>query len=270
MAYSVRPDYWQEALRGMNIISDKKMEILADIFDKTEPDEGVVRIVFIREPTGALIKDVMKYRHCYHYVFTYHQELLASNPLAIKFTQADTWVNKDLKRDKTFSVSTVVGGKTWPPFPGYKLRHQLWGRRKEINIPSLFYLSSHYRYEKANYNNELVLGDSKEPMFNSMFHIAIENVCADNLFTEKIMDCFLSRTIPVYIGTPNLEEYFNIDGVLMCGNIDDVVRVCNGLSPDVYYSKQKAIEENYHIAANMPSLKDAMEETINKILENES
>jgi len=270
MAYSVRSDYWQEALRGMNIVSGNKVEILVDTFDKTEPDEGVIRIVVIREPTRNLIKDVMEYRHCYNYVFTYHQEILDASPLAVKFIQADTWVDKSLKRNKTFSVSTVVGGKTHPPFPGYKLRHELWSRRKEITIPSLFYLSSHYPYKQVDYTNELVLGDSKEPLFDSMFHIAIENVHTENLFTEKIMDCFLSRTIPVYIGTPNLDKYFNIDGVFMCRNIDDVVRVCNTLSLDVYHDKQNAIEENYNIAANMPSLKKVMEETINKILRNDT
>ena len=33
-----------------------------------------------------------------------------------------------------------------------------------------------------------------------MFHIAIENVSQRSYFSEKLLDCFLTRTVPVYWG----------------------------------------------------------------------
>lgn len=40
------------------------------------------------------------------------------------------------------------------------------------------------------------------------YSIAIENTCSNNYWTEKIADCFLTYTLPIYYGCPNLEKYF--------------------------------------------------------------
>ena len=50
-------------------------------------------------------------------------------------------------------------------------------------------------------------------------HVAIENVRRAGYFTEKLLDCFLLRTVPVYWGCPDLAAFgFDIDGVVF---IDD-------------------------------------------------
>ena len=50
-------------------------------------------------------------------------------------------------------------------------------------------------------------------------HVAIENVRRAGYFTEKLLDCFLLRTVPVYWGCPDLAAHgFDIDGVVF---IDD-------------------------------------------------
>ena len=41
------------------------------------------------------------------------------------------------------------------------------------------------------------------------FSIAIENTPEDGYFTEKLTDCILTDTTPIYIGCPNIEDYFN-------------------------------------------------------------
>ena len=46
-------------------------------------------------------------------------------------------------------------------------------------------------------------------------HVAIENVRRAGYFTEKLLDCFLLRTVPVYWGCPDLAAhvlYCNMDG----------------------------------------------------------
>lgn len=40
------------------------------------------------------------------------------------------------------------------------------------------------------------------------YSIAIENTSTDDYFTEKISDCFLSYTIPIYHGCKNISRYF--------------------------------------------------------------
>jgi glycosyltransferase involved in cell wall biosynthesis len=46
------------------------------------------------------------------------------------------------------------------------------------------------------------------------FSVAIENGEFDNYFTEKILDCFLTGTIPIYKGCFNIDEFFNTKGII--------------------------------------------------------
>ena len=41
-----------------------------------------------------------------------------------------------------------------------------------------------------------------------MFSLAIENNSNPDMWTEKLADCFLSWTMPIYYGCTNLEKYF--------------------------------------------------------------
>lgn len=41
------------------------------------------------------------------------------------------------------------------------------------------------------------------------YSIALENVSQKYYFTEKIMDCYLSFTFPIYFGCKNIEDYFD-------------------------------------------------------------
>lgn len=40
------------------------------------------------------------------------------------------------------------------------------------------------------------------------YALAVENTCAEDYWTEKIADCLLTWTVPIYYGCPNLDAYF--------------------------------------------------------------
>lgn len=40
------------------------------------------------------------------------------------------------------------------------------------------------------------------------YALAVENTCTADYWTEKIADCLLTWTVPIYYGCPNLESYF--------------------------------------------------------------
>src|SRR4051812_16709717 len=40
------------------------------------------------------------------------------------------------------------------------------------------------------------------------YALAVENHSAPHYWTEKIMDCFLAGTMPIYFGAPNIADYF--------------------------------------------------------------
>lgn len=59
------------------------------------------------------------------------------------------------------------------------------------------------------------------------FAIAFENVSHDGYVTEKIVQAFAAKTIPIYWGDPNIGEYFNEKAFINChsfNSFEDVVK----------------------------------------------
>jgi hypothetical protein len=81
-----------------------------------------------------------------------------------------------------------------------------------------------------------------------MFGVAIENFSHRGYFSEKILDCFLMKTIPVYWGCSNIGDFFNKKGIIEFGNPDDLIYIMNGIDEKYYISLQDIIEENYTLA----------------------
>ena len=71
-----------------------------------------------------------------------------------------------------------------------------------------------------------------------MFSIAMENAKYSGNFTEKIMDCFATGTIPVYSGDPTIDKIFNPNGIITL--TDDFHP--SQLNKEIYYEKMDAIK----------------------------
>ena len=46
------------------------------------------------------------------------------------------------------------------------------------------------------------------------FSVAMENARSPGYFTEKILDCFATGTVPIYYGAPDIGDFFNPDGII--------------------------------------------------------
>ena len=68
-------------------------------------------------------------------------------------------------------------------------------------------------------------------------------------FTEKLLDCFATGTIPVYLGAPDIGDHFNKDGII---DLTEEFEV----SEEIYYSKMDAIKENLEKAKEIEVLED--------------
>lgn len=80
------------------------------------------------------------------------------------------------------------------------------------------------------------------------FSIAIENGSHKNYFTEKILDCFLTGTIPIYKGCPNIEQFFDIRGIIIFETLEELLDIIKNLDYNLYRSKQEYIENNFNTA----------------------
>jgi len=264
---------WVPALFELDVTYPKKVSILVDKFDRTFVPEDEIRIVVMWEPTGHLVSEVMQYPDFYSYVLTYHDYILQNNPQAHFFIGITVFVDHNIQHDKRFGVSTVVGHKTKSTFPGYKMRHELWFKQEQIKIPKDFYLSGGKHFEgdiistlwgDINTRGQKRLHGNKDVVFDNMFHIAIENVHMDNFFTEKITDCFMTKTVPVYKGAKNIGGFFNPNGILSFDTVDEAIAICNNLTMDRYFDMMPSIEENYQRALKYV---DYNKQLIERILE---
>ena len=81
-----------------------------------------------------------------------------------------------------------------------------------------------------------------------MFSIVVENSIEADYFTEKILDCFLSGTIPIYVGSKTTSNYFDSDGIIYFEGDEDLPSILEKLNNDLYESKIKSVKNNFELA----------------------
>jgi hypothetical protein len=80
------------------------------------------------------------------------------------------------------------------------------------------------------------------------YSIVIENDITPYHFTEKILNCFASMTVPIYIGATRIGEFFNLAGIIQVPSqqidvINKIIMNCNNAD---YFDRLPAIIENYN------------------------
>ena len=78
------------------------------------------------------------------------------------------------------------------------------------------------------------------------FSIAMENSREDFYFTEKLIDCILMGTVPIYWGCPSIARYFDPRGILSFSSLNELGQILDSLSWQLYKSLQSYIVENFH------------------------
>jgi hypothetical protein len=86
------------------------------------------------------------------------------------------------------------------------------------------------------------------------YSLAIENTRGPDYWTEKIADCFLAWTVPIYHGCTNLEDYFPPDSFIRI----DISQ------PAAALAKIKRILADDHPEARIPALEEARQRVLNR------
>lgn len=253
-----------------NGLYNQQIEIFIDRLPQFTISPGVIKIVVLQEPTMKLYIEHYLQNHVnYDYIFTYFDSVLERSTKAVKFLCINSWIKDYTFPTKSFAVSTLVGGKNYSHLSGHKQRHELWGRQEELTLTRHFFLSTHTPHKVGGAKSYPRLGASKDPLFNYQYHIVIENDRLNNMFTEKVIDCFQTKTIPIYLGAPNIGEYFNVDGMVIANDVDDLITKTNALTPDFYESKAAEIEENYQISMRYLDHTQLLDEKLTELFPNE-
>lgn len=102
------------------------------------------------------------------------------------------------------------------------------------------------------------IDDKSESLSPYRFSIIVENDKSPHYFSEKIIDCLLCGTIPIYWGADNIGEYFNINGFIIINSLDDISLILDNLNEETYGTMIQFIEENYKIASKYLTVEDYM------------
>lgn len=194
-----------------------------------------INIAWIIEPyeiSPYPYKYILNNWRSFDLVLTYDQEILSIIPNSEFITYGDCWIpEKDCKiYEKSKQISMVCSHKKMTSLQ--QLRHAC------LKLENVDYFG--IAVNKPIENKLESLKDYK-------FHIVVENSDRDDFFTEKIIDCLATGTIPIYCGTKNIGKYFNIDGIIQFDTLAELKMIVKKIQNNqiIYENHLSAIQDNF-------------------------
>lgn len=186
-------------------------------------------------------------QHAFSFILTWSSKILNNASNAVFLPYGESWWQDTpyefTPTDKQFKVSFLRGSLL--KLIGHSYRFELYDRQAELKTPIQFWDKLGERGMDTFESWRQSKIDSFRPY---QYSVCIENSSHENYFTEKITDCILNKTIPIYYGCSNIGEFYNSKGILQVNNADEMVRVINSLTPNHYASLLDVVEENYQKA----------------------
>ena len=219
---------------GITIFTDKVLHLAPKV-------ESSIKVAWLVEPRDLLpqiYQVILHFEDHYDFIFTYDKELLERDPDKYKFHPCDTSgieLESHKLHKKNKLVSMIYSDKKW--LFGHKLRHII---AKDL-IPKM-------GYDKIDFfgrGTDKPLDLKSEGTNDYMFQIAIENAKRDNYVADKIYDCFVCGTIPIYWGAPNVGDFFDEKGILSFNTPDELEKILNNLSEEKYHSMYEHVKNNF-------------------------
>lgn len=167
-------------------------------------------------------------------VLTYSRDLLEREDNFEFYPHGGCWIPKESQKiyGKNKMISMIASNKN--ATYGHRLRHEIASKfNDKINL-----------YGRGYKPIEL----KTEGLIDYRFSIVIENIKMDYYFTEKIIDCFMTGTIPIYYGCPSIEKFFDINGIMTFDTVDELENILYNLTEKDYNEKYESIKNNFEKA----------------------
>ncbi|MEN6568998.1 MAG: hypothetical protein ABFC18_03195 [Rikenellaceae bacterium] len=235
---------------NIDLPTDKKVECCIDNtipqnLDPVPPD--TIRFFVTTEGWRDYNKIILQNPQAYTYLLTQYPELLKL-PRTVKLIGNGSFVDPAPDIKKKFGVSIVMTNRNVAP--GHPLRHELYERRKEIKIPFDIYRGTWNQFEPTEDTLPMPPWPNRKEkvmVFDCMFHVCIEGFKNEYYFSEKLIDCLITKTIPIYWGCTIIDQYFNRNGMIFVDTVDDIIAACNQLSLEVYERMLPIVNDNYEL-----------------------
>jgi len=243
---------------------DQETEIHFTRFGKNQYPSGIPNFVnkdsykifcHVNEPTTSRwvepVDHIILHHKAYDKIITSNEKILNECSNARFMLYGTTWLNKSnhhpdsfgkyteslRQLDKDLSLSMVCGSLSGKP--GYNLRHIIFQNQNRINVSKKFYSSTRFIIPGF----PTLPNDDKINLFKSMYSISIESTQEKNYITEKLIDCLITKTIPVYWGCPNVSDFFDTSYWL---TVEDLINF--NFTEEYYNNNIEKINKNFEEA----------------------
>lgn len=209
-----------------------------------------LKVAWLLEPRAIFphVYEFIKNNHDkFDYIITYDDKLLdIDENKFLPYVWGNCWVegyvNLNNIQNKTKLVSTIASSKGWTV--GHKMRHDAIRElslvtNEYVDVYGPDYIPHPKPFDNAPWANKVTT------LEDYMFSITIENSQQDVYFTEKIIDCFATKTIPIYWGTKKISQHFDADGIIFFETINELGDILTELTEEKYMSMLAAVESNY-------------------------
>jgi len=183
--------------------------------------------------TEEIKSNLEEYFKVFKYIFTHDKDLLALDSRFKWVPAQGFWINEPKIYEKTKMISMISSNKAFTE--GQKNRLQ-WVEK----------IGDQVDLYGRGFNE---IATKEEGLCDYMFSVVIENGVYESYYTEKILDGFATGTIPVYLGSPDIADHFNKDGII---ELTDEFEI----SDEIYESKMDAIKDNLERVKQIEVLED--------------
>ncbi len=197
--------------------------------------------------TQVIKKTPQPYIDSYDAIFTHDKELVNMDPTTFKLIFGQGSIIEEVGIfEKSKLVSCIVSDLKMND--GHKLRLEIAKQIAESGQCDMYGKAFKFIPRKV------------DALKDYMFSFAMENDFYETFITEKINDCFLTGTIPIYLGAPDIGDYYNLDGIIIMDiDEDGIVSFDSEILTEEYYNEHlDAVKDNYNRALKRQTLEDSI------------
>lgn len=189
--------------------------------------------VMIMEPAaihGVHMKALRLTWRRFHKVLSSNKALVNAIPNGVFFPFGSTWVPNWAQLDLTKTKTCSLIASTKRSQEGHVLRHAIadWITQQRIDVDLMG-------------GGYAPFSEKSDGLAPYRYSVVIENVAEPDYFTEKLIDAILCDTIPIYWGCPNIADFLDTSGMIICQNQDDLRRAISSMSEADYTARLPAL-----------------------------
>lgn len=222
---------WDQGEQDIMVFTDNHLGEAANHKNKK------MKIGWLVEPISIspnIYQNIPSMKHDYDYIFSSNKQFIKrQNDKKFMYVPFGTsWILSPQIYKKTKNISTIVSEQRQTEC--HRMRHEIVAKYKNV-------IDVWGRAYKFCTKKEEALSDYR-------FSIVTENEITGGWFTEKIVDCFMTGTIPIYKGDPDIGNIFDINGIITFNTMEDLDKIITMCNEEEYSKKISSINKNLETA----------------------